>query len=66
MIYNTTPSIPKARVPETKKKPTQPSSLAMQRPSYVVVVKIDTLSAFLLSSAFVFFALALCQRDMRL
>lgn len=47
-----------------QKAPVAASSLAMekQQPSYVVVVKIDMVSAILLSCAIVFFALALCQK----
>lgn len=62
MMYNTTPTQKKSR--SVQKAP--PPSLAMEKkqhqPSYVVVVKIDMVSAILLSCAIVFFALALCQK----
>ena len=63
MMYNTptTPRPQKQKKSVSVQKAPAPS-LAMQKPSYVVVVKIDMVSAILLSCAIVFFALALCQK----
>ena len=45
-----------------QKAPAPSLAMEKQQPSYVVVVKIDMVSAILLSCAIVFFALALCQK----